>query len=456
MGWIMMSERELNRIEVLSQVNDGRLSVMDGALLLGLSKSQIFRLLVRFREDGPSALRHKARGKAPNNIIQAAKRSYALDIVRENYADFGPTLASEMLAEHHAFKVSRETLRKWMQEDGLWLSRKQRRVFHQPRLRREYYGELIQIDGSDHHWFEDRAPACTLLVFVDDASSTLMHLQFVRSESTFSYFDAVESYLKKHGRPVAFYSDRHTVFRAAMQGARTGHGVTQFGRAMNELNVEILCANSSQAKGRVERANRTLQDRLVKELRLAGISSMDDGNNFLQGFIERYNKKFAKVPRRPDNLHRALNVEPERLRDILCLRDERYIGQQLAFSYERRRIVLEENDVSRNLPGHYVDSYEFADGRLEFRWKGINLPYSVFDRDQQRVTHAAIVENKRLGAVLEQIRQEQEKSLPPVHRVGRQRTKYIPTGRKSPGRAPKRAKTVPLAIQQEMLPCLTI
>jgi len=447
MGWVMMSERELNRIEVLAQVNDGRLSVMDGALLLELSKRQIFRLLVRFREDGASGLRHKARGKAPNNRIHDARRSYALDLVHERYADFGPTLASEMLAEHHAFKVSRETLRKWMQEDGLWLSRKQRRVFHQPRLRRECYGELIQIDGSDHRWFEDRAPACTLLVFVDDASSTLMHLQFVRSESTFSYFAALEKYLARHGRPVAFYSDKHTVFRASTQGARTGHGVTQFGRAMNEMNIEILCANSSQAKGRVERANRTLQDRLVKELRLAGISDMDAGNGFLPGFMEQYNIKFAKMPHRPDNLHRSLNVEPDRLRDILCLRDERYVGKQLVFSYERRRIVLEENEISRNLAGEYVDSYEFADGRLEFRWKGIKLPYSVFDKDQ-RITHAAIVENKRLGAVLEQIRQEQEKSSPPKHRVGRQRTKYVPTGRKPSGRTPQRTDCATLTLQQ--------
>lgn len=433
MGWVMMSEQELNRIEVLAQINDGHLSVMDGALLLDMSKRQIYRLLERFREDGPSGLQHKLRGKSSNNRIHYARRSYALDLVREKYADFGPTLASEMLAAHHEFKVSRETLRKWMQEDGLWLSRKQRRVFHQPRLRRECYGELIQIDGSDHRWFEDRAPACTLLVFVDDASSTLMHLQFVSSESTFTYFSALEAYLTKHGRPVAFYSDRHTVFRPSTQGGRTGHGMTQFGRAMNELNVEIICANSSQAKGRVERANRTLQDRLVKELRLAGISDMDAGNGFLVDYMEQYNIKFAKIPRRPDNLHRTLNVEPDRLRDILCLRDERYVGQQLVFSFERRRIVLEENEITRNLPGKYVDSYQFADGRLEFRWKGVSLPYSAFDKDQ-RVTHAAIVENKRLGAVLEQIKQEQGEFPPRHHRAGRQRTKYTPTGRKSPGR----------------------
>jgi len=152
------------------------------------------------------------------------------------------------------------------------LSRKQRRTLHQPRLRGECFGELIQIDGSDHRWFEDRAGPCTLLVFIDDATSTLMEPRFVKSESTFSYFEALESYLLKHGRPVAFYSDKHTVFRVAKQDAKGGARMTQFGRALNELNVEILCANSSQAKGRVERANQTLQDRLVKELRISGIS----------------------------------------------------------------------------------------------------------------------------------------------------------------------------------------
>ena len=167
----------------------------------------MFRLLKRYRTEGAPAIRHRARGKAPNNKIHKAKRDYALALVNENYKDFGPTLAAEMLAEHHGFKVSRETLRKWMQEDGIWLSRKQRRTFHQPRLRRECFGELIQIDGSDHPWFEDRADPCTLLVFIDDATSMLMELRFVQSESTFSYFAALESSLLKHGRPVAFYSD---------------------------------------------------------------------------------------------------------------------------------------------------------------------------------------------------------------------------------------------------------
>jgi len=220
----------------------------------------VHRLLDRFIEDGAASLRHKSRGHRSNNHLPDGIRDYALTLIRERYLDFGPTLAAEKLAEYHGLKVSRGTLRKWMQETGIWLSRKQRRTFHQPRLRREAYGELIQIDGSDHRWFEDRGPPCTLLVFIDDATSTLMQLLFVRSESAFTYFEALELYLDTHGRPIAFYSDKHSVFRVAKTEAKGGQGMTQFGRALSELNIEILCANSSQAKGRVERANRTLQE----------------------------------------------------------------------------------------------------------------------------------------------------------------------------------------------------
>jgi transposase len=436
----MMSERELNRVEVLAQVDDGQLTVDNAANLLNLTRRQVFRLLKRYRQDGASAIRHKARGKTPNNRIHHAKRDYALSLVKENYPDFGPTLAAEKLAEHHGFTVSRETLRKWMIEDGIWLSRKQRRTFHQPRLRRECYGELIQIDGSDHRWFEDRGDPCTLLVFIDDATSTLMELRFVKSESTFSYFEALDSYLVQHGRPVAFYSDKHSVFRVAKEDARNGAGMTQCGRALNELNIEILCANSSQAKGRVERANRTLQDRLVKELRLAGVSDMEAGNAFLEGFKSRFNAKFAKAPAKPDNLHRALNVEPDRLAEVLCWRENRYVGKQLTFSYDRKRIMLEENELSRALVGKYVDTYVFVDGRFEVRWKGQALPYRIFDMDQ-RVTHAAVTENKRLGAVLAYVKEMQDAAPPkPKVRTNSEKMGYKPNGRR-PGRPPgSRAK----------------
>ncbi len=230
MGWVVMSERELNRIEVLSQVIQGRMTAVTAANVLGLSRRQVHRLLKTFQSDGPATTRHKARGRRSNNRIDPAIRDFAVTLVKEQYADFGPTFAAEKLAEDHDLKVSRETLRKWMQDAGIWLSRKQRRSFHQPRLRRECYGELIQIDGSDHRWFEERGPTCTLLVFIDDATSTLMQLRFVKSESTFSHIEALELYLASHGRPVAFYSDKHTVFRVANQAAKGGHGMTQFGR----------------------------------------------------------------------------------------------------------------------------------------------------------------------------------------------------------------------------------
>jgi hypothetical protein len=248
-----------------------------------------------------------------------------------------------MLAVQHGLTVSRETLRHWMAETGLWQPRRQRRQFHPPRLRREHLGELVQIDGSEHRWFfEDRAEPCTLLVFIDDATGRLMHLRFVASESAFSYFAALEGYLGDHGRPIAFYSDKHSVFRITRAEARHGQGMTQFGRALAELNIEILCANSSQAKGRVERVNRTLQDRLVKELRLAGISDTDAGNAHLPGFIERFNSQFAVAPARPANRHRPLEVTPERLREILCHREQRHVGHQLTLCYQRKRIMLQE------------------------------------------------------------------------------------------------------------------
>ncbi|WP_306007289.1 ISNCY family transposase [Aquicoccus porphyridii] len=433
MGWVMMSERELNRVEVLAQVDDGRLTVDNAANLLDLTRRQVFRLLKRYRQDGAAAIRHKARGKSPNNQIHKAKRDYALSLVRESYADFGPTLAAEKLEEHHGLKVSRETLRKWMVEDGLWLSRKQRRTFHQPRLRRECFGELIQIDGSEHRWFEDRGDPCTLLVFIDDATSTLMELRFVKSESTFSYFAALEGYLSRHGRPVAFYSDKHTVFRVSKPNEHMT-GMTQFGRALAELQIEILCANTSQAKGRVERANRTLQDRLVKELRIADISDMEAANAFLPGFMQRYNARFAKPAARPDNLHRALNVAPDRLAEIFCLRNKRYVSKDLTLKYDHKRIRLEVNDLTRGLVGKYADTYEFPDGRIQVRHNGVALPCTIFDPHQQRVTHAAITDNKHLSAVLAHIKAEQDKTAASTEvRPESARNGYRKSGRRNNG-----------------------
>jgi transposase len=308
-----MSKRDLQRIEVLTEVLADQRTAESAAGVLGVSLRQAQRLLARYRDGGGGALIHKSRGKPANNKLGSGVQGYVLDLVRQNYRDFGPTLAAENLLERHGVEISRETLRKWMVGEGLWLSRKQRRTFHQPRLRRESYGELVQIDGSNHRWFENRGEPCTLLVFIDDATSKLMQLRFVPSESTDSYFRALQGYLKDHGCPVAFYSDKHTVFRMNRPDTKGGSGMTQFGRALAELNIEILCANSSQAKGRVERVNRTLQDRLVKDLRLAAICDIVAGNVFLPSFLEHFNERFAVPAQKTENLHRPLQIKEGQL-----------------------------------------------------------------------------------------------------------------------------------------------
>jgi len=243
-----MSGNELQRIEVLAEVLSGRRTETSAATILGISTRQTRRLVVAYRSDGGASVIHKGRGRASNNRLVEGIREYAVELVRSNYADFGPSLAAEMLLSKHNLTVSRETLRKWMMSDGLWLSRKQRRSFHQPRLRREAFGELIQIDGSDHRWFEKRGDACTLLVFIDDATSRLVQLRFVPSESTDNYLSAVHAYVIAFGCPVAFYSDKHTVFRINRANAPGGTGMTQFGRALAELNIEIIAPTPARPR----------------------------------------------------------------------------------------------------------------------------------------------------------------------------------------------------------------
>src|SRR3954466_626167 len=294
---IAMSRTEIDRMHVLRDMVTGRITANEAAQLMRLTRRQVFRLAKAYRERGPSALVSTRRGKPSNRSYPAALRTEALGLITANYADFGPTLACEKLAERHGIHLGVETARQWMLADGLWRDRRQRlKPVHQPRYRRDCVGELVQIDGSEHGWFEDRGPPRTLLVFIDHATSRPMHLRFVPPESTFDYFEATRAYLQRHGKPVAFYSDKHGVFRVNRKDAAGGDGMTQFGRALHALNIDIICANSSQAKGRVERANATLQDRLVKEMRLCGIDSIAAGNAFLPAFMEKYN---AALPRHP-------------------------------------------------------------------------------------------------------------------------------------------------------------
>jgi hypothetical protein len=412
MGVVLMSKRELNRIDVLARLDGGRLTTSAAADVMRLTTRQTHRLLKRYRDGGAPAIANRRRGQPSNNRLPEVVRDHAVALVREHYTDFGPTFAAEKLAERHDLRVSRETLRGWMRRAGIWLPRAERKRIQQPRHRREHVGELIQIDGSEHRWFEDRAPPCTLLVFIDDATSRLMEIRFVASESTFAYFETLKIYLQQHGRPVAFYSDKHSIFRVSNEDAAGGDRVTQFGRALSELNIEILCANSSQAKGRVERAHHTLQDRLVKELRLAGISTIEAANAFLPTFVQTFNTRFAKPPARDRDLHRTMAGMND-LDDILCWRERRSVSRQLVVNYNRMKFMLRPDKTPAAVAGKPVDIYDFPDGRLEIRWKGLPLPYSVFDH-LQRVSHAAIIENKRLGEVLAWIKQQQDKQ--PLHR----------------------------------------
>jgi hypothetical protein len=220
---VSMSKQEFSRLDVLLRVQSGRLRVGDACVLIGLQRRQVFRLLRGLKQDGATSLLSKHRGKPSNHRLPAEVRMLALTIVRERYADFGPTLAAEKLAEHHGCSVSRETLRGWMIADGLWQDRRHRLPApHQPRRRRDCLGELVQIDGSEHAWFEDRGPPCTLLAFVDDATSRLMQLRFVTSESAFDYFRTSRAYLEEHGKPVALYSDKHGIFRVNRKDAAGG------------------------------------------------------------------------------------------------------------------------------------------------------------------------------------------------------------------------------------------
>jgi transposase len=407
-GLTTMSAREIDRGELIRRVREKRLTQPRAAALMGLSVRQVKRLCRQFKDDGLPGLASRRRGRPSNRKLAADVKDQVVALVRERYADFGPKLAHEKLVELHGIRVGRETVRKWLTEAGIWLTRAARVLrAHQPRHRRQCLGELVQIDGCDHEWFEQRADRCTVLVYVDDATGRLMELRFVRTESAFDYFDSTVSYLGRHGKPVAFYSDKHSIFRVHHEGSSgRGGGVTQFGRALGALNIDIICANTPQAKGRVERMNKTLQDRLVKELRLRGISSIEDGNAYLPEFIADYNRRFGREPMNPHDAHRPLQPG-EDLPQIFTWQEERTMTRNLVVHFRRLTYLIVPSPEALALAGRRVLVHESADGRVEIRCEGTLLPYSVFDK-QPLVPPGEVVENKRLGAVLRLIHAGQQ------------------------------------------------
>ncbi len=408
-GYITMSKQELTRLEIIQKVTEKRMKQHQAAEQLNLTTRQIKRLCKTYNEIGAPGLVSKLRGKPSKRCIKLSLKQQIIDLIMEHYQDFGPTLAAEKLREKHEIHVSVETVRKIMLEAHIWISRanKLKRAY-QPRYRRSAFGELVQIDGSDHDWFEGRAPKCTLLVYVDDATSKLMGLRFVPHESTFTYFQLTKEYLLEHGKPMAFYSDKLGVFRVNQKSNELKtEGITQFGRALAELNIQILCANSCQAKGRVERANKTLQDRLVKELRLRGINTVDAANAYLPEYVQDYNTRFGKVPFSTFNAHRPL-LAHEELQNIFCWKEERTVTYNLTVQYNKRLYLIEDNLENRKLRRKRVDVYDYDDGHVELYDANRSLNFKLHYDRITKVDPGAIVSNKRLGSILEMIKGQQE------------------------------------------------
>jgi len=396
---VTLNMRELDRLKMVQAIVAMGLKPGRAAERLGLSVRQVERLVIRYRASGAAGLCSGRRDRPGNRKLDEGLAIRALTIIRERYADFGPTLACEKLHECHGITLSKETVRHLMTEAGLWIPRRQRPPkVYQPRARRACLGELVQIDGSEHAWFEDRAPQCTLLVYVDDATSRLMALHFTATESTFSYFEATRAYLRQYGKPVAFYSDKASVFRPTH--TQTGdRGVTHFGRAMYELNIDTWCASSSSAKGRVERAHLTLQDRLVKELRLRGISTLAAANAYAPAFIVAYNARFAKLPRSTFDAHRPLR-DDEDLDALLTWRELRRVTKSLTVQYDRVLYLLEDTVANRKLIHRYIEVWEYPDGRIEVRADGAALTCVPYDRLAE-VDQGAVIGHKRLAHALQ-------------------------------------------------------
>jgi transposase len=388
-----MSQRELTRLEVIQRVKRKTLKQRQAAELLSLSVRQVKRLCKAYQANSAAGLISKRRGQPSNNRLSEKTSNQARQLLRSRYHDFGPTLATEKLAIE-GVSLSVETVRQLLIGEGLWKAKCVRRpVIHQLRERRARLGELVQIDGSPHNWFEGRAPKCTLLVFVDDASSRLMYLQFVEAETTFNYFAGVRSYLTEFGKPLAFYSDKFGVFRVNIPNALSGTGLTQFGRALKELDIELICAHSPQAKGRVERANQTLQDRLTKELRLRDISSLETANAYLPEFIAAYNERFAVAPRSAESAHRPLS-KGEDLARVLTLCERRTLSKNLTLSYNNVIYQIKTKRAAYTMRGAHVEVREKSSGEITIAYKQRPLAYTIYQEQEQQ--QGKVIESKLL------------------------------------------------------------
>jgi transposase len=378
-GLLAMSASERERVHVMRGLAKGVLLQRDAAERLGLSVRHVKRLLGRWLMLGDAGLISRQRGRPSPRRLAASKRARIEDLLRAKYPDFGATLAAEKLSEREGIEVSRETVRRIQIDLGLARARRRRsgRV-HSPRERRPRFGELIQIDGSPHDWFEGRGPRCTLIVFIDDATSRLTGLQFAPAETTKAYLSALRAHVLAHGVPLAFYSDRHGIFRINAKEAASGDGFTEFGRVAERLRIELIQATTPQAKGRVERANQTLQDRLIKEMRLRGIGDIAGAQAFVDEFIGLWNAKFARPSLNTADAHRPWTKDLEALDEALARREERTLSKALTFSAGGKLYCVKTSGPGTALRGARVTLLHFQDGALRIDYKNRSLPYTHF------------------------------------------------------------------------------
>ena len=381
---LTMSKKEVKRCEVLKMAQEKKITQKQGARKIGVSQRHFRRLMRKYRRDGPEGLISGHRGKPSNNRMLPEKREAIIEKLQTEYTDFGPTLASEKLKEREGLKVSKETVRQIMIQEGLHKPKKRKiERIRQMRERRQHRGELVQIDGSYHAWLEDRAGKACLILFVDDATSEILAGEFVEHESFFTYARVCRDYFQEHGLPEAFYSDRHGIFRVNHANNTTTEDLTQFGRAMAELGIETLCAYSPQAKGRVERAYQTLQDRLVKEMRLAGIDNYAQANIFLSTYFSIYNQQFAVQPRSSQDRHEPLLPE-NKIDAILSKQSPRKLSKDLQIQYQKVIYQIDTDRPVYALQGRTVTVCESEMGKIRILLNGSLLEYKIFHKQPKQ------------------------------------------------------------------------
>lgn len=344
LGVIEMSNKERDRLCILRQVQQKKIKGVEAAKLLNISDRQVRNLLRKLEKQGDMGICSKARKKPSNRRYPESFKNRVLEILSGKLEGFGPTFAREKLEELYLITLSKESLRKWMIERGLWTATKTKRKLHKLRERRACFGELIQADGSHHEWFGKGMGFYNLTVFIDDATSKLTSLYFSEEETLLAYFTTLKQHIETYGRPLGLYTDH-----SAICEVRQGDSITQFHKALNELEIELILAHTAQAKGRVERANQTLQDRLVKELRLREITSVEEANKILPQFIEKYNEKFSKEPKCSVDAHRPL--EGFDLTVVLKPSEKRTLDSGGIFQYKKQFYEVQGLAETRNHKG---------------------------------------------------------------------------------------------------------